>query len=273
VKVDLHESCVYTIALPYKLAEASKAGTPMREAKRWVTAENMVQEAKECGRAVPVLFADSRDCRRLVAWSILTAVEINKHGTQYWINQLWGVPRGARPQDVRTISTGEKIAEGHIRPYVLCETPDFIFSNAKAPRSWAGYDPVRREAQEGARRLVSHMHLERNRGLVLELKQERSRLNAGHLKCEVCTFDFMDLYGPIGEDFIEAHHISSLANAPATGQITSLDDFALVCSNCHSMLHRAPEFPTVDTLSLRVKRNRDKARKTAARDRIRKHGA
>ncbi|MFN0215817.1 MAG: HNH endonuclease [Saprospiraceae bacterium] len=57
--------------------------------------------------------------------------------------------------------------------------------------------------------------------------------NRGHLYCEACGFNFQTVYG---QDFIECHHKFPIA---ASGPRTNtLEDLALVCSNCHRMLHR-----------------------------------
>lgn len=55
--------------------------------------------------------------------------------------------------------------------------------------------------------------------------------------CQVCCFDFSKVYGELGEDFAEAHHIIPLSsnNKPRS---TTADDLITVCSNCHRMLHR-----------------------------------
>jgi len=52
-------------------------------------------------------------------------------------------------------------------------------------------------------------------------------------------FNFSRVYGPLGAGFIEAHHLVPLSQLK--GQIISLDpskDFAVLCSNCHSMIHK-----------------------------------
>jgi len=59
----------------------------------------------------------------------------------------------------------------------------------------------------------------------------------GRLYCEICGFDFERTYGPIGERFIEAHHAKPLSTM-AEGEETSVADLRMVCSNCHTMLHR-----------------------------------
>ncbi len=59
----------------------------------------------------------------------------------------------------------------------------------------------------------------------------------GRLACEACNFEFGAAYGTLGEGFIECHHTLALS-ALEKERRTRLEDVALVCSNCHRMLHR-----------------------------------
>jgi hypothetical protein len=61
----------------------------------------------------------------------------------------------------------------------------------------------------------------------------------GRLMCEVpgCGFDFEDTYGARGQGFAEVHHLVPLASAEDARE-TTLEDLAIVCSNCHRMIHR-----------------------------------
>lgn len=59
----------------------------------------------------------------------------------------------------------------------------------------------------------------------------------GKLDCEVCGFDFQKTYGELGNGYIECHHRTPLHSLDGEVQ-TRLKDLALVCSNCHRMLHR-----------------------------------
>ena len=93
-------------------------------------------------------------------------------------------------------------------------------------------DLIDESAAEGTRRLVSHLRLERDRRLV-EIKKRHA---AGSLKCEVCGFDFEEKYGRVGRGFCEVHHRKPLGQSGESR--TRLQDLAIVCSNCHRMLHR-----------------------------------
>lgn len=72
-----------------------------------------------------------------------------------------------------------------------------------------------------------------------KLKEARQR-NGGRLICEVpnCGFDFAERYGEIGEGYAQVHHLEPLGDAPETGRATTLDKLAIVCANCHAMIHR-----------------------------------
>jgi 5-methylcytosine-specific restriction enzyme A len=66
--------------------------------------------------------------------------------------------------------------------------------------------------------------------------------HGGALVCEACGFDFRQIYGDRGQGFIECHHVEPLHQ---TGErANTIRDLALLCSNCHRMIHRKPPWPT-----------------------------
>lgn len=88
---------------------------------------------------------------------------------------------------------------------------------------------------EGAIQERRHLVRERSSALIRNVK-DAARKN-GRLRCEVCDFDFEARYGPIGHGYIEAHHTIPVSELSA-GDQTRPEDIALVCANCHRMLHR-----------------------------------
>jgi len=74
-----------------------------------------------------------------------------------------------------------------------------------------------------------HLEYTRNKALRDKVAIERE------YKCEICGIKFEKIYGCIGKDFIEVHHIIPLHN---NVRETKEEDLLCVCSNCHSMLHR-----------------------------------
>lgn len=86
--------------------------------------------------------------------------------------------------------------------------------------------------------IVERMHLHRERNTrVINLAKERYKRTHGKLFCEICGFDFTEKYGILGEDFIECHHTIAVSAMSPKHQ-TKQEDIALVCANCHRMLHR-----------------------------------
>lgn len=91
---------------------------------------------------------------------------------------------------------------------------------------------------EGGYIMRSHLVRERNSKVVKEAKRLFRLTHGGKLFCEVCGFDFSEKYGRIGDGFIEAHHIVEFSKTNGEYEIKP-SDFTMVCSNCHSMLHRS----------------------------------
>ncbi|CNE33715.1 HNH endonuclease [Mycobacterium tuberculosis] len=83
-----------------------------------------------------------------------------------------------------------------------------------------------------------HRYRERDRGL--RQKKINAVLSSGNrLSCEVCTFDFTQIYGEHGDGYIEVHHVVPLHEAGEAR--TRLSDLVLLCANCHRMSHRRLE--------------------------------
>ncbi len=97
-------------------------------------------------------------------------------------------------------------------------------------------EPDDYEAEEGTVVLKLHRSRERDRKLI-DKKKRQVVATTGRLVCEVCDFDFSKRYGDLGDGFMEAHHCRPVATL-AKGEKTRLADLALVCANCHRMLHR-----------------------------------
>lgn len=102
------------------------------------------------------------------------------------------------------------------------------------------------EVEEGAEKSIMKLHKykERDRTVIKAAKEKAKRENK--LFCEVCTFNFKDTYSNIGEGFIECHHRLPIASGGI--RKTKVGDLALVCANCHRMLHRKNELNTYLTI-------------------------
>ena len=94
----------------------------------------------------------------------------------------------------------------------------------------------------------------------------------GRLTCEACDFDFEERYGKLGLGFAECHHRLPIARLSVTLR-TRLSDLAIVCANCHRMIHRSRPLLTVEELRHLVSSVRDAGPDAHARATARVAGA
>ncbi|RQV71273.1 HNH endonuclease [Burkholderia anthina] len=86
-------------------------------------------------------------------------------------------------------------------------------------------------------RLITELHSRREREPKLRERLLSSRRGSGKLFCEMCGAPPLSTNTALEEAHFEAHHIIPLSS---TGiRITRLSDLALLCANCHRLLHRA----------------------------------
>jgi hypothetical protein len=114
------------------------------------------------------------------------------------------------------------------------------------------------EAFEGELRKRFVTHRSRESKLRNAKIREALQNNEGKLRCEVpgCGFDFAEKYGPVGSCFAVVHHLVPLSEVKASGTKNSLKDLAVVCANCHAMIHRGGECRDLATLIKRKPKSR-----------------
>jgi 5-methylcytosine-specific restriction enzyme A len=100
-------------------------------------------------------------------------------------------------------------------------------------------------AEEGGLALRAHLRRERDPRLRRRKLADAKRRRVP-IACEVCGFDFGRTYGSHGLDYIECHHRTPLYVSGETQ--TRLTDLALLCSNCHRMIHRSKLWLSVEQL-------------------------
>lgn len=57
-------------------------------------------------------------------------------------------------------------------------------------------------------------------------------------RCQVCHFSFEEIYGDLGKDYIEVHHLTPLSTHLGAHATDPRTDVAVLCANCHRMIHR-----------------------------------
>jgi 5-methylcytosine-specific restriction protein A len=125
----------------------------------------------------------------------------------------------------------------------LVEARDQVQEDEKADPA-----PTPQSSTEGAK-YRWHKRTERSRALAREAK----RFHGTRCQVPACGKDLSEIYGELAEGYIEAHHLTPFASLE--GRPTDLDpktDFAVLCPDCHRMVHRRAEPYSLEELSIRM---------------------
>lgn len=151
--------------------------------------------------------------------------------------QIWEEYAGDRPR-LAAVAKAIRVAIG---------------TSGKLPPETLPLSDEDEEFPEGG--VLTSMHRRRERNPKISRRKKESVLAAtGALRCEVCDFDFSGAYGELGSGFAECHHRQPLSALP-NSRTTRLTDLAIVCANCHRMLHRSKPMLTVEQLAVIVQKN------------------
>lgn len=160
---------------------------------------------------------------------------IHVHDSNLWQNvHLGGITQGnaCRLENVKGITNLDELLldvwERFEDSFAESDRKSVVTTKSLFDEVIANYPEI--SVSEGRLRLVTHLLRERDSKIVKEKK--KWAINNEILKCEVCSFSFIDKFNV---PFIECHHIEPISNMGE--RATKLEDLALVCSNCHRMLH------------------------------------
>jgi 5-methylcytosine-specific restriction protein A len=76
--------------------------------------------------------------------------------------------------------------------------------------------------------------------------------------CQACTLNFGERYGKIGKGFIEAHHLKPIGKLKEGEKVeyNIASDFAVLCANCHRMIHRSDDPSDLSKFRLAIASNK-----------------
>lgn len=157
-------------------------------------------------------------------------------------------PATDRPLDVRVELTGplselqvDAPASGNVIPdHIAVALSEAWIAHLGKENYSLGSADAELGAMEGKQKLRFVNHRARERALrEAKIQQARRASPDGRLRCQVphCNFDFEAVYGPLGAGFAQVHHLRPLAEAQVA-MLTTLKDLAVVCANCHAIIHR-----------------------------------
>lgn len=105
-------------------------------------------------------------------------------------------------------------------------------------------DGIAGKGIEQAKRYRQHRSIERQSSHSKAVKKRQGD------RCRGCDQRMAEVYGAIGEGMIDAHHLIPLSSL-ADGQSITFDpvkDFAVLCPNCHRIIHRLPDPSDLEAL-------------------------
>lgn len=152
------------------------------------------------------------------------------------------------PDTNRRPTNGGKLDEEVLAAFL--KNPEEMHLAAEALRTGARsgefdalppFAPDEDGAAEG--RLLERRHYVRERDPKLRAaKIDQVIALHGCVACEICGFDFERTYGSRGVRYAECHHVVPLHASGETK--TRLADLAVLCANCHRMIHRGTPWLT-----------------------------
>ncbi len=104
-------------------------------------------------------------------------------------------------------------------------------------------------------RILTRLHSYRERDRVFVKKAKAAfKLKHERVFCECCGFDPVFFYGDRGRDRIQAHHRTPVAELVPDSQTTA-EDLAMVCPNCHDIIHAKRPWMHVEELLYELRKS------------------
>ena len=127
-----------------------------------------------------------------------------------------------------------------------------MYRNILRSGGWEPEDALISEAEQDtgnsnlqqAKVYRQHRRIERSSKHSKEVKKRQGT------RCKGCETELSERYGSVADQLIDAHHLVPLANL-ADGDVVGLDpckDFAVLCPNCHRVIHRMDDPSDIDAL-------------------------
>ncbi|MBQ7504760.1 MAG: HNH endonuclease [Ruminococcus sp.] len=108
---------------------------------------------------------------------------------------------------------------------------------------------------EGVKKHITVNAYERNKKARIACINHYRKKNNGRLKCEICGFDFGEVYGDEFKTKIHIHHLVEISSIGAEYKINPSTDLIPICPNCHYIAHSKKPAYTPDEIKAMLRRN------------------
>lgn len=109
--------------------------------------------------------------------------------------------------------------------------------------------------KEGAKKSITVNAYERNSQAREKCISNYKKKNNGIIKCEICGFNFGEIYGEQFSDKIHVHHLLELSAIGEEYEVDPINDLLPVCPNCHMIAHSRTPAYTPDEIKGMLKKD------------------
>ncbi len=211
---------------------------------------------------MPIIFAAAEVIDGLIYYAFLNAININEDKpstpiTTYHFEDLTPIEHKQPLRALVLKSTRKPLDENFIRPYAICYTPDFLWIENRVAQDLEALQDEEEFFEEGTMKRRFTNYFERSP------KLRTSAILHHGTKYMACGFDFRRTYGEHGAGYIEVHHLVPVHTLKEKTKVNPKTDMAVVCSNCHRMIHRKKDkILSIDELKTIVQSGRRNGKKT-----------
>jgi hypothetical protein len=128
----LSSSCIYTLLHSGRLREQAEQGGRHKLTERnkpWKRGSQLWAEAERAGDRMAIVFAGADDTEPgLIYWAIIEDITINEENlsTTCTYTNLRPISPLKRLSALRLLKSGRQLSDADIRPYRICQTPNFL---------------------------------------------------------------------------------------------------------------------------------------------------
>lgn len=146
-KDTISEFCIYTMRKSDNLQYISlRDGTgKFIEKKIWRTGHALFQQAREEKKKMPIFFSAAEEDSGLIYFAFLESIEIGDSVTIYSFSDLNEIDETKPLSSLKLRSSQRPLSDNYIRPYAICETPDFLIEWMQE----IGFAPVKKTRKTG----------------------------------------------------------------------------------------------------------------------------
>jgi hypothetical protein len=206
--------------------------------QRWITARQLLEDARKLELRLPILFAPAEDTKSIFGWGEIKTLELIAGHTNVVVQNFKIIIRQFRKTSLKK-HNGENIDRFFVRPYAICLTPKNLASLEVFSRAYVRAGEERTKFPEGCAVKITVDRYERDR----EARNECIRLHG--LKCAACEMSFLSTYGDPAKNVIHVHHLEPLRRG--NRRTDPRKDLVPICPNCHAVVHlRTPPYEIAD---------------------------